>query len=89
VGQINGGRSKFPNSPYIQSPIRSLKNYDTVFTGLDIQNGIKATAQVVTSNVEGKAPTIEQLMDLYGSNDGQIQTDYRPSVSYLLSSWSR
>jgi hypothetical protein len=89
VGQINGGRSKFRNSTYVQSPIRSLKNYDTVFTGLDIQNGINATAQVVTSNVEGKAPTIEQLMDLYGSNDGQIQTDYRPSVSYLLSRWSR
>jgi len=89
VGQINGGRSKFRNSTYVHSPTRSLKNYDTVFTGLDIQNGIKATAQVVTSNVEGKAPTIEQLMDLYGSNDGQILTDYRPSVSYLLSSWSR
>ena len=89
VGQINGGRSKFRNTTYVQSPIRSLKNYDTVFTGLDIQHGINATAQVVTSNVDGNAPTIEQLMDLYGSTDGQVQTGYHPSVSHLLSRWSR
>jgi len=89
VGQINGGRAKFAYSNYVQSPIRSLKNYDTVFTGLDIQNGINATAQVVTSNVEGKAPSTEELMDLYGSTDGQVQTGYSPSVSHLLSRWSR
>ena len=87
VGQINGGRSKFRNSTYVQSPIRSLKNYDTVFTGLDVQSGTNATAQVATSNSKGKAPTTEELMDLYGSNDGQVQTGHRPSVSYLLNRW--
>jgi hypothetical protein len=89
VGQINSGRSKFRNSTYVQAPIRGLNNYDTVFTGLDIQNGIDAQAQVVTSNVEGKAPTIEKLMELYGSNDGQVHTGYHPSVSYLLRRWKR
>ena len=88
VGQINGGRAKFRYSTYVQSPIRSLQNYDTVFTGLDIQHGINATAQVVTSNVDGNAPTTEELMDLYGSTNGQVQTGYHPSVSHLLSRWS-
>jgi len=87
VGQINGGRSKFRNSTYVQSPIRSLKNYDTVLTGLDVQSGTNATAQVATSNVKGKAPTTEELMDLYGSNDGQVQTGHHPSVSYIVNRW--
>jgi hypothetical protein len=89
VGQINGGRAKFATTNYVQSPIRSLQGYDTVLNGLNIRRGLSATAQVVASHVEGEAPTVEELRELYGSTDGAMQTEYKKSVSHLTVSWGR
>ncbi len=87
VGQINGGRARFPSSTYVQSPIRSLEGYDTVMNGMTIQTGSSATSQVVISLVDGKAPTDAELRELYGPEDGEVSTDFHPSVSQLSASW--
>jgi len=87
VGQINGGRTKFRNSTYVQSPIRSLHHYDTVFIGFDSQKGTSGTAQVVTSKLKGEPPTEDELLNLYGPEDGEVKTAFHPSVSQLSSSW--
>jgi hypothetical protein len=87
VGQINGGRAKFSHSTYVQSPIRSLRGYDTVFSGFDSQNGSSGTAQVVTSNLNGEPPTEDELRNLYGPEDGKVEAAFHPSVSRLSSNW--
>jgi hypothetical protein len=87
VGQVNGGRAKFSNSNYVQSPIRNLTGYDTVLNGMEIDGGLSATAEVVSSHTDGKAPTVEQLLDIYGAKDGAIDTESDPSVSDLQTTW--
>jgi hypothetical protein len=87
VGQINGGRARFPNTTYVQSPIRSLENYETVLNGLEINGGSTATAQVIASNTEGEAPSRQELRELYYPEDGRIKTKTSDSVSKLSASW--
>ena len=87
VGQVNGGRAKFSYTNYVMSPIRNLAGYDTVFNGMKIHEGVSATAEVVSSHTDGKAPAVEQLQDLYGPEDGAIDTESHPSVSKLQATW--
>jgi hypothetical protein len=87
VGQINGGRAKFPNTTYVQSPIRSLNNYETVLNGLEINGGSTATSQVIASNTEGEAPSRQQLRELYSPEDGRVKIKVSNSVSKLSTTW--
>jgi hypothetical protein len=87
VGQINGGRARFQNSTYEQSPIRSLKNYETVLNGLKIKEGSTATAQVIVSNTEGEAPSRQQLRNLYAPDEGRVKIKASDSVSKLSATW--
>jgi hypothetical protein len=87
VGQINGGRARFANTTYVQSPIRSLKNYETVMNGLEIKGGSTATAQVIASNTEGEAPSQQQLRGLYSPEEGRVKIKVSDSVSKLSATW--
>ena len=87
VGQINGGRARFANTTYVQSPIRSLKNYETVLNGLEIKGGSTATAQVIASNTEGDAPSRQQLRELYSPEEGRVKIKVSDSVSKLSATW--
>jgi hypothetical protein len=87
VGQINGGRARFPYTTYEQSPIRSLKSYETVLNGLDIKGGSTATAQVIASNTEGEAPSRQRLRELYSPGDGRVNIKVSDSVSILSATW--
>jgi len=87
IAQVNGGRARFADSNYTMSPIRSLEDFDTVLNGLDIRNGMNATAQVVTSNIGSNPPTKQDLRDLYGPKDGTITTSFSHSVSELTARW--
>jgi hypothetical protein len=87
VGQINGGRARFSNTTYVQSPIRSLKNYQTVLNGLEIKGGSTATAQVIASNTEAEAPSRQQLRGLYSPEDGRVKIKVSDSVSKLSATW--
>jgi hypothetical protein len=89
VGQIRGGRAKFGDTTYVHSPIRSLDGYDSVLNGLNIQNGSSARSQVVVSNVERTAPAEEQLLELYGPNEGTVEATSHDSVSELSATWDR
>jgi hypothetical protein len=88
VGQIRGGRAKFPDTTYVQSPIRSLDGYDSVLNGLNIQNGSSARGQVVVSNVERKAPAKDQLLELYGPIEGTVEATSHDSVSEVTAIWN-
>jgi hypothetical protein len=87
VGQINGGRPKFPYTTYVQAPIRGMEGFDSVFNSMEVHDGVRATAQVVVSNVDQNPPTKDQLKSHSGQGDGEIFTDYHPSVSELTASW--
>ena len=88
VGQIKGGRAKFLDTTYVQSPIRSLEGYDSVLNGLDIQNGSSARGHVVMSNVERKAPAKDQLLELYGPSEGTVEATSHDSVSEVTAIWN-
>ena len=87
VGQINGGRARFPNTTYVQSPITSLKNYETVLNGLGIKGGSTATAQVIASNTAEEAPSRQQLRELYSPEEGRVKIKVSDSVSKLSATW--
>jgi hypothetical protein len=87
VGQINGGQARFHNTTYVQSPITSLENYDTVMNGLEIKGGSTATAQVIASNTEGEAPSRHELRELYSPEDGIVKLKASDSVSKLSANW--
>ncbi|WP_254837576.1 hypothetical protein [Natronomonas marina] len=86
LGEINGGRRQFGESPYSNREVQRLPSFDSIFYGFDT-NGFTATGQAVTSRVDGEPPGDAELREVYGSEDGSVSTTAGENVSEISVAW--
>ena len=82
TGEINGGEQKLAGSGYSNRDVSRLSEYDTIFQGFET-GGAEAVVQLVTSHINGTAPSAEKLRETYTEADGSFTTTYHPNVSKI------
>jgi len=82
TGEIDGGEQKLAGSGYSNRGVSRLSEYDTIFQSFETR-GTEATVQLITSHINGTAPSAEKLRETYTEADGSFTTTYHPNVSKI------
>jgi hypothetical protein len=82
TGEIDGGEQKLAGSGYSNPGVSRLSEYDTIFQSFET-SGTEATVQLITSHINGTAPSAEKLRETYIEADGSFTTTYHPNVSKI------
>ena len=86
TGEINGGRQKTVGSAYEDRNISNLSNPQTIFQGFST-TGTTAESQLITSQIDGSAPSSEELREFYAEEDSPKSVEFHPNVSAIYLSW--